>query len=109
MQRELHATSPRLRSSPISNGNFDASLLGPKPATRIHSLPQANDQGHTMITALIGRRARTTLRTRSRRPLLEPLEDRMVLDGNPPFAVGGDPSVNPASFRITTFASGLNY
>ena len=27
----------------------------------------------------------------------------------PPFAVGGDPSVNPADFRVTTFASGLNY
>jgi hypothetical protein len=31
------------------------------------------------------------------------------LSGNPPFAVGGDPSVNPADFRVTTFASGLNY
>ena len=26
-----------------------------------------------------------------------------------PFTVGGDPSVNPADFRITTFVSGLNY
>lgn len=26
-----------------------------------------------------------------------------------PFAIGGDPSVNPANFRITTFASQLNY
>jgi glucose/arabinose dehydrogenase len=26
-----------------------------------------------------------------------------------PFAIGGDPSVNPADFRITTFATGLNY
>ena len=25
-----------------------------------------------------------------------------------PFSVGGDPSVNPADFRVTTFASGLN-
>ena len=29
--------------------------------------------------------------------------------GHPPFSVGGDPIVNPADFRITTFASGLNY
>ena len=26
-----------------------------------------------------------------------------------PFAIGGDPSVNPADFRVTTFATGLNY
>ena len=26
-----------------------------------------------------------------------------------PFAIGGDPSVNPSDFRITTFATGLNY
>jgi glucose/arabinose dehydrogenase len=26
-----------------------------------------------------------------------------------PFAIGGDPSVHPANFRITTFATGLNY
>jgi glucose/arabinose dehydrogenase len=26
-----------------------------------------------------------------------------------PFAIGGDPSVKPADFRITTFATGLNY
>ena len=36
------------------------------------------------------------------------LEDRTLLNGSP-FAVGGDPSVNPADFRVTTFASGLNY
>jgi hypothetical protein len=41
--------------------------------------------------------------------ILEPLEDRRLLSGGPPFSVGGDPSVNPADFRITTFASGLNY
>ena len=26
-----------------------------------------------------------------------------------PFAIGGDPSVHPADYRITTFATGLNY
>ena len=26
-----------------------------------------------------------------------------------PFAVGGDPGVNPADFRVTTFATGLNF
>jgi hypothetical protein len=35
------------------------------------------------------------------------LEDRTLLSGGLP--VGGDPIVNPADFRITTFASGLNY
>jgi glucose/arabinose dehydrogenase len=40
---------------------------------------------------------------------LEQLEERRLLTGNPPFAVGGDPIVNPADFRVTTFASGLNY
>ena len=54
-------------------------------------------------------RARTSPTRRSRRPVLEPLEERMLLSGNPPFAVGGDPIVNPADFRVTTFASGLNY
>ena len=53
-------------------------------------------------------RAATYRTRRSRRLVLEPLEDRIVLS-NPPFAVGGDPSVNPADFRVTTFASGLNY
>ena len=36
----------------------------------------------------------------------ESLEDRALLA---PFTVGGDPSVNPADFRVTTFVSGLNY
>ncbi len=46
---------------------------------------------------------------RIRRPDLERLEVRQLLSGSPPFAVGGDPIVNPANFRVTTFASGLNY
>ena len=54
-------------------------------------------------------RARTSPRRRSRRLVLEQLEERRLLTGNPPFAVGGDPIVNPADFRVTTFASGLNY
>src|SRR5262245_49578417 len=54
-------------------------------------------------------RARTSSRWRSRHLVLEQLEDRRLLAGNPPFAVGGDPIVNPSDFRITTFASGLNY
>jgi hypothetical protein len=41
--------------------------------------------------------------------VLEPLEGRTLLSGNPPFSVGGNPIVNPADFRITTFASGLNF
>ena len=43
---------------------------------------------------------------RTRRPVVDSLEDRTLLS---PFTVGGDPSVNPSDFRITTFASGLNY
>jgi hypothetical protein len=54
-------------------------------------------------------RARTSPRRRSLRLVLEQLEERRLLTGNPPFAVGGDPIVNPADFRVTTFASGLNY
>src|SRR5262245_20473588 len=46
---------------------------------------------------------------RIRRPGLEPLEARQLLTGSPPFAVGGDPIVNLTDFRVTTFASGLNY
>ena len=42
----------------------------------------------------------------SSRLAFESLEDRALLA---PFTVGGDPSVNPADFRITTFVSGLNY
>lgn len=49
-------------------------------------------------------------RRRARQFILEPLEERTLLTGGgPPFAVGGDPIVNPADFRVTTFASGLNY
>jgi hypothetical protein len=43
-----------------------------------------------------------------RRPTVEALEDRCLLSGAP-FSVGGDPVVDPADFRVTTFASGLNY
>src|SRR5262245_11254359 len=43
------------------------------------------------------------------RPFLESLEARELLSPTPPFSVGGDSIVNPADFRITTFASGLNY
>ena len=50
----------------------------------------------------------TSSRPRQRRLVVEQLEARRLLSG-PPFAVGGDPSVNPADFRVTTFASGLNY
>ena len=61
------------------------------------------------MLAHVRERARTSPRRRTRTLVLEPLEDRTLLTGNPPFAVGGDPSVNPADFRVTTFASGLNY
>jgi len=50
------------------------------------------------------RKARPQFRNSS----LEKLEDRTLLT-NPPFSVGGDPIVNPADFRVTVFASGLNY
>src|SRR5436305_411634 len=43
---------------------------------------------------------------RGRRPNVESLEPRCLLT---PFGVGGDPIVNPADFRITTFTQGLNY
>ncbi|MEJ7637339.1 MAG: hypothetical protein WKF75_04935, partial [Singulisphaera sp.] len=41
------------------------------------------------------------------RPRFDRLEDRSLLTA--PFVVGGDPSVRPADFRITTFATGLNF
>src|SRR5436853_7766692 len=53
-------------------------------------------------------RARASRSRRARRLVLERLEERALLAGSP-FTVGGDPIVNPADFRVTTFASGLNY
>ena len=57
-------------------------------------------------------RTRTSLAARPRRRpvrfIVERLEDRRLLTGGAPFSVTG-PGVNPADFRITTFASGLNY
>jgi hypothetical protein len=54
-------------------------------------------------------RAGTSSTSRPRRgpsrPALERLEDRTLLS---PFTVGGDPSVDPSDFRITTFVGGLN-
>jgi len=38
----------------------------------------------------------------------EELECRRLLDAAP-FAVGGDPRVDPADFRVTTFATGLSF
>src|SRR5437899_3217184 len=60
------------------------------------------------MTARGQTRARAPSARRSRRFVVEPLEPRTLLAGAP-FAVGGDPSVHPADFRVTTFASGLNY
>ena len=62
-----------------------------------------------MLVAREGGRTTAEPRRRSRRLVLEPLEDRTLLTGGPPFSVGGDPSVNPADFRVTAFATGLNY
>src|SRR5262249_16947680 len=57
------------------------------------------------ISGRFARRAR--LRARARlRPAVEPLEGKALLA---PFVVGGDPVVNAANFRVTTFASGLNF
>src|SRR5882672_3989911 len=41
------------------------------------------------------------------RPCFEPLESRTLLAA--PFAVGGDPSVQSGDFRVTIFASDLNF
>src|SRR3954451_21874417 len=58
----------------------------------------------------LARQRSLSLRARRiRRPGLEPLEARQLLTGSPPFVVGGDPIVHPTDFRVTTFASGLNY
>src|SRR3954447_5137180 len=45
---------------------------------------------------------------RNFRTQLESVESRCLPSGIPP-AVGGDPSVNPADFRVTVFARGLDY
>ena len=60
------------------------------------------------MTARGQTRARERSARRFQRLVVEPMEPRTLLAGAP-FAVGGDPSVNPADFRVTTFASGLNY
>jgi hypothetical protein len=44
----------------------------------------------------------------SHRCLIEPLESRQMLTAAP-FTVGGSPFVHAQDFRITTFASGLNF
>ena len=76
--------------------------------THVHPPPD-QDNGSRIMSSQKRERVANYLRRRSRPLAFEPLEDRTVLGGNPPFAVGGDPSVNPADFRVTTFASGLNY
>jgi glucose/arabinose dehydrogenase len=60
------------------------------------------------ITSLRLRRRIGRRRTRNRGVVLERLEPRFLLTINPP-AVGGDPSVNPADFRVTVYATGLDY
>src|SRR5262245_61997956 len=53
-------------------------------------------------------RCRSTSR-RSRPPRgLEPLEDRRLLS-TAPLQLGGDASVHPEDFRVTVFASGLDF
>ena len=41
-------------------------------------------------------------------PVVEALERRRMF-ADPPFAVGGDPRVDPSDFRVTTFATGLSF
>jgi hypothetical protein len=62
---------------------------------------------HTLsrLRALIGRGGRR--RRWSAGPNFEVLEARALLSGGLP--VGGDPIVKPSDFRVSTFASGLNY
>jgi glucose/arabinose dehydrogenase len=40
---------------------------------------------------------------------LEPLEDRYLLSSGVPFTIGGDSRVHPSDFRLTAFATGLNF
>src|SRR5262245_18947606 len=61
-----------------------------------------------MRIAVRRRPVTTSSQLRRRQPLIEQLEQRRLL-ATPPFSVGGDPSVDPSNFRVTTFASGLNY
>lgn len=64
----------------------------------------------TMSTSLSARGLSSAPRRRFVPSLIDALEPRRLLAAGPtPPALGGDPSVNPADFRVTTFASGLNY
>jgi glucose/arabinose dehydrogenase len=83
-------------------------LIVPQPSEHAPLGIGAVEVYHIMVARERGR-GRTSSRRRSRHLVFEPLEARTLLTGNPPFAVGGDPSVNPADFRVTTFASGLNF
>src|SRR5689334_3425328 len=68
------------------------------------------------LLSLLRNPRRTPARPRPRSPALETLEDRYLLS-TAPFAVAGTPrsdpadtrTVDPLDFRVTTFASGLNY
>ena len=53
------------------------------------------------------KRGRRTAPRPGRRPRFDSLEARSLLAA--PFAVGGDPGVDPGDFRVTTFATGLNF
>src|SRR4051812_18592030 len=87
-----------------SGGNF---VKLPDELTRRPGSP-TESEASTMRLALKPSGARTSTRRQSRQLVIEPLEERTLLSG-PPFSVGGDPIVNPSDFRVTTFASGLNY
>src|SRR5205823_2819044 len=74
---------------------------------RQRNCPGEDDRLDPMDPTL--RRAGRPKNSRRQRPQPEPLEERAVSVGGDPFAIGGDPIVRREDFRITTFASSLNY
>ena len=61
------------------------------------------------IVTITASKATTASKRRSYQ--VEQLEERLLLATNPlaPLDLGGDPRVDPADFRVTAFATGLNY
>ena len=86
-------------------------LPPPRPCRNSLGETSPMKKATSMIRHLVSRTGtipdRARRRTRRRlRPALELLERKALLA---PFVVGGDPIVDAADFRVTAFASGLNF
>src|SRR5579883_2617710 len=97
------------RHDPDSMCPSSVSQDGPRPTLHPRRAVRTSKRGSSIMLKPGCSRGGPFRNRRTRRgphrPALERLEDRTLLS---PFTVGG-PGVNPADFRITTFASGLDY